>query len=202
MADNIVGYNDLLDLIQNQRVLAEFVAKINADYQTVINDVEFARELDSRIQNLNTSMQTVLDNFDRRISESDLEMREALIQVTTNAEALKTQAQQIVDTLTVNGTQSFSLLEAEMRQILDIVKGTGDFIHSNGNKKNGMVDILNRVVDLEARTPTIQIAEEGTEVSISDRLDGVLYGKITDEVRDIEKGQAIYISPSLQGVVQ
>ena len=44
MADNIVGYNDLLDLIQNQRALAEFVAKINADYQTVINDVEFARE--------------------------------------------------------------------------------------------------------------------------------------------------------------
>ena len=65
-----------------------------------------------------------------------------------------------------------------------------------------MIDILNRVVDLEARTPTIQIAEEGMEVPIENRLDGVLYGKVTDEVRDIEKGQAIYISPSLQGVVE
>ena len=201
MADTL-GYNDLLDLIQNQRALAELVATIKTDYQTVINDVEFAKDLDSRLQNLNASMQTVLDNFDKRIAESDTKMKEALTQVTNNANSLKQQAQEMVDTLTVNGTQSFSLLEAEMRQILDIVKGTGDLIDNDGNKENGMIDILNRVEELERRDPSIQIAAEGTEVLLVDRLDGVLYGKITDEVRDIEKGQASYISPSLQGVVQ
>lgn len=201
MADTL-GYNDLLDLIQNQRALAELVAKVKTDYQTVINDVAFARDLDSRIQNLNTSMQTVLDNFDRRIAESDTNMKNALTQVTNNANALKQQAQDMVNTLTVNGTQSFSLLEAEMRQILDIVKGTGDLIDAQGNKKDGMIDILHRVETLEARDPSIKIAAEGTEIPLVDRLDGILYGKVTDEVRDIEKGQAIYISPSLQGVVQ
>lgn len=201
MADTL-GYNDLLDLIQNQRALAELVAKIKTDYQTVIDDVEFAKDLDTRLQELNESMQNVLDNFDRRIAESDSRMQEALDEVTENAETLKRKAQEIVDTLTVNGTQSFSLLEAEMRQILDIVKGTGDYIDDDGNKENGMIDILNRVKSLEERDPSIQIAAEGTEIPIEDRLEGVLYGKITDEVRDIEKGQAIYISPSLQGVVQ
>lgn len=201
MADTL-GYNDLMDLIQNQRALAELVAKIKMDYNDVMDDMDFARNLDTRIKNLNTSMQTVLDDFDNRIAQSDEDMKAALQEVKTNAENLKTQAQEMVDTLTVNGTTSFALLTSTMMELFNIVKGTGEYIDNDANKENGMIDILHRVESLEARTPTIQIAPDGEVIPVIDRLEGVLYGKITQELRDIGKYAALKLSPSLQGVIQ
>lgn len=199
-----VGYDDLKDLIQNQRALAELVAKMKADYDTVKNDMDFAREVNDKINDLNNSMQTVLDNYNRRITESEDAAKNMIASVTNNAEQLKNEAEEIVNTLQVNGTYSFTLLNDNISALTTLVRGSGDYLEGDtqGNRTNGMVDLLNRVQTLEAKTPSIQIADEGTEILLTDRLDGVLYGKITDEVRDIEKGQTIKISPSLQGVVQ
>ena len=197
-----LGYNDLQDLIQNQRALAELVNLVKAEYDIVLEDIDFAKELEKRIDNLNTSMETILTDFDERIAASDERMEEALKAVETNAQELKDAAEQWVSTLeaTADGQYTVQSLYNHISQLQTLVS-KGIYDEETKTWSGGLEELYKRLADLEERTPSIVITEEGTTILLADRLEGVLYGTITETVRDIGSGQTVKISPSLQGVI-
>lgn len=196
------GYNDLNDLIQNQRALAELVHEINGKYILLQTDMEYAKELDGRLKNLNDEMTKVLDDFDERISASDTAMKEALEELQTNAAELKESTKKWVDALQVDSdgdpTQISKLVEDIVYLTNLVFKGTEK---SPGVWTGGLRDLESRIETLESKSPSLVIMEENEEIPIEERVKGVLYGRKTSQVTDIESGQAIKISPYLQGVI-
>ena len=195
-------YNDLQDLIQNQRALAEMIHSVNEKYDVVLEDIEFAKELETRINSLNESMQTVLDDFDSRIAESDERMEEALRTVETNAQQLKDAAEQWVNTLnaTSGGTYTVESLYHHISKLETLVS-KGIYDEETKDWSGGLVELYERLETIERKTPGIVIMEMGTNVPLTEREEGVLYGKLTNEVTDIGTGQSVRISPYLQGVI-
>lgn len=196
-----LGYNDLNDLIQNQRALAELVNKIKDQYDLVQDDINFARELDTRINTLSKSMETVLKDFDTRIAESDQQMVKALEEVKKNAQELKDAADKWVSTLEATGDGAYTVqrLVGHISSLHTLVEqGIQD---EHGNWTGGLKELYERLAIVESKTPSIKIMPEGTDVAMEDRLEGVLYGRITDQVTDNGVNQALRISPYLQGII-
>lgn len=201
-----LAYDDLQDLIQNQRALAELVQKVKDQYDVVVDDINFAKELETRIDALNTSMESVLNDFDERIAESDTKMEEALELVKANAQELKDSTEAWVNTLKATDGSGNSI--GTIQQLVSAIETMTTLVYqgvydtTTGKYCGGIEELYDRVKTLETKVPTVLIMKEGMEVSEEDRIEDVLYGKITNEVRDIEAGQAIKISPYLQGIVQ
>lgn len=197
-----LSYNDLQDLIQNQRALAEMVHAVNEKYNIVLEDIEFAKELETRIGSLNESMQAILDDFDARIAESDERMEEALKTVEANAKELKDAAERWVSTLeaTSDGEYTVQSLYDHISKLNTLVS-KGIYDEETKEWSGGLVELYERLEAVERKTPGIVIMEYGTDILEKDREEGVLYGKLTNEVTDIGTGQAVKISPYLQGVI-
>lgn len=195
-----LGYNDLNDLIQNQRALAELVHGIKEHYDEMKSDIEYVREVDQKIQQLNADMTETMDRFSESMSELDGRMKDELAK-------LKVEAQKVKDMLTVlvndadGNPRHLETLINEVAHLIDLV--ARGVLKPDGTYTGGMEDLDNRLIELEKRSPAIVIYEDGEEndIPVSDRVSGVLYGRKTNKVTDIQSGQAIKISPYLQGVV-
>lgn len=195
-------YNDLQDLIQNQRALAELVHSVNDKYNIVLDDINFAKDLETRINSLNESMQTILNDFDTRIAESDERMETALRAVETNAQELKDAAEQWVNTLnaTSDGQYTVQSLYNAIANLNTLVS-KGIYDDETSQWSGGLEELYTRLATLEKKTPGIVIMEYGTNIPEENRIEDVLYGKITNKVSDIGAGQTVKISPYLQGVI-
>lgn len=178
-------YNDLYDLIQNQRILAEQVWGINADYEKIKEDIEFAKTLETRINELDTTLTTTLAEFDQKISQSDDEFKKSVEDLKAVADELKKNAESFANIAT--STQDFAVLLDELYYIKSF--------------RTSWDDVMARIAELELQCNSIIIMEKGHEVPVEERRDHILYGKITDELRDFELGLGLKLSPFLQGVI-
>lgn len=199
-----LGYNDLNDLIQNQRALAELVHDIKDHYDEFQKDIEFARAVDAKIQQLNTQMTTTLNNFEARISDNDIRIRNMVNQLQKDAQDLKDwidtwKAEFVIDA-DGHPTQVSELLKAIVNVQDLILSGQ---LRPDGTRTDSMAGLENRLRVLESKSPPLVIYPDGedNDIPITRRLPGVLYGRITNQVTDIESGQVIKISPYLQGVI-
>lgn len=199
-----IGYNDLNDLIQNQRALAELVYGIKSHYDEFQSDIEYAKEVDAKIQQLSKEMTDTLDAFEIKISDGSDKINSMVKQLQDDAKALKEWIDDWKDTFVIDAdghpTQVAELLKGIVNVQNLILSGE---LRADGTRTDSMAGLEDRLRVLEAKSPPLVIYPDGEEndIPITDRLPGVLYGRITNEVTDIESGQVIKISPYLQGVV-
>lgn len=199
-----LSYNDLNDLIQNQRALAELVNDIKEHYDAFQTDIEFARSVDAKIQQLNTDMTATMDRFSGQMADLDTRMQTMLTQLQADAQTMKD---------TINEWMSALQIDAEGHPA-QVSKLVGDIVYLTNlvlkgvelpdhTWTGGMEDLNERLKALEARNPSLVIYEDGPEndIPITERLSGVLYGRKTNQVTDIQSGQVIKISPYMQGVI-
>lgn len=212
-----LGYNDLNDLIQNQRALAELVYNIREHYDEFEEDAEFVKEVNEKIQELNQSMTDKMDVFNSRMSDLDDQMQAMMTQLQNDAQDLKDQTKMWMDALQVdsdNNPKSLTKLVGDIDYLTGLI--TDGFELTNGEHTGGLESMHNRLTELEKRNPSLVLWSQDVDapsdkrhpnaiyaedIPLTERVEGVLYGRITNQVTDIESGQVIKISPYLQGVV-
>lgn len=193
-----LGYSDLQDLIQNQRALAEMVNQIKSKYDEFEIDIDFAKELDGKLHEMNATLTTTLSNFDTRIADSDARMKKALQDAKDTADTLAS----YVNTLQLNSDEG----PVTIQHLVSVIEVMTTLVYKgveqpDGTWTGGLEDLWARLEALEEKSPPLVIMRDGEDIPVEDRVDGVLYGRVTSEVTDIESGQVIKISPYLQGVV-
>lgn len=209
-----LGYNDLNDLIQNQRALAELVYSIREHYDEFEEDADFVREVNEKIQELNQSMTDKMDIFNGRMSDLDDQMQAMMLKLQNDAKDLKEwidgwKAEFVID---ANGHPT------QVEEIMSAIINIQDrVLNGKDNDASTSMDGMNdRLKELEKRNPSLVLWSQdidtpsdkrhpnaiyAEDIPITERVNGVLYGRITNQVTDIESGQVIKISPYLQGVV-
>ena len=186
MGATLLHYDDLQDLIQNQRALAQMVYGIDVDYTKIEEDIAYVKEIEQRIAMLDANLTAKLEHYDQQFDQSDQAIRENLETVRQMAEELKINAEHFANV--ASSTRDFAELLDELYYIKSF--------------RTEWADTMDRIDQLEIQCHSIILMEPGNEIPVSERRPNVYYGKITDEVRDVMAGQAIRLGPNLQGVVQ
>lgn len=182
----MLHYDDLHDLIQNQRALAQMVYGIDVDYKKIEEDIEHVKDIEQRISDLDANLSAKLTHYDQQFDQSDQAIRENLEAVRQMADELKENAEHFATV--ASSTRDFAELLDELYYIKSF--------------RTEWSDTMERLDEIEIQCNSIILMEPGNEIPVSERRENVYYGKITDEVRDVMAGQAIKLGPNLQGVVQ
>lgn len=197
-------YSDQNDLIQNQRALAELVGQIN-DQFTRIRDDGFADKFDAELKKLQADLNKLVTDCTNITNTHATEMSTTITNIENRISTLSSRLNDIMATLLNldnNSVVSLNELVGRFSSLETLLYGEHD---ENGHFKpeTGM---RYRFDEVEKRVPSIVIHPEEDHVFTSEEqalmVDGVLYGRITDQVRDIEVGAAVKISPYLQGVIR
>lgn len=217
------SYNDLNDLIQNQRALAELVGEIKANYDAFQTDINYVREVDARIQQLNSEMTTIMNNFSTQMSNLDGRMTNMLAELQASKDNLEAELNRCYEALKFDATKNPASLDKLIDDIAylhnRIARGVLKDPSLDPNDPNsytgGMDNLLDRIKGLERKSPPIVLYDTTEnvpddkkksyihygDIPVTDRVEGQFYGRVTNQVTDIESGQVIKISPYLQGVV-
>lgn len=197
-------YKDQNDLIQNQRALAELVGQIN-DQFTRIRDEGFAEKFDNDLKKLQADLDKLVTDCMNTTTDHANDTNNVISNMETRIDTLSSRLNDIMATLLNldnNSVVSLNELVGRFSSLETLLYGEHD---ENGYFKPE-TGISYRFDEVEKRVPSIVIHPEEDHAFTSEEqqlmVDGVLYGRITDQVRDIEVGAAVKISPYLQGVIR
>lgn len=210
------NYDDSKDLIQNQRAMAELTSQIIEKFD-LTGDV--ATTLTNNLAALQTSVDNYINACNSSVSTHQTDVNRSIVDMNNKIKAL----QDTVNTWVLPpGSTAGQSNEAIFNKMYTDVNGLVATVFDRTLEDGVTVaqGLARRFEEIEKRFPGIQIPEKVGEygavtdaaeksptygklvVPLEKRYDKVLYGCITDQVRDLEDGAALRLSPYLQGVIR
>mgnify|MGYP001061725779 FL=1 len=195
-------YDDANDLIQNQRALAELVGIINERYDL---DENVANEITTRLNKLKEDVDKFIADCNANTETHAATTKSRLDELNNQLTAALNKLHEIAEKYVVLDPDEAGIYTIEMFVTIASSVQTEILGYTADDGVTHVPGLKEKVAALEKKVPSIVIFEEN-DPRLTDpmfvREDNVLYGVITDQVRNIETGANLRISPFLQGVVR